>query len=222
MDKQQQHLRNENLEARSDAMDVDNCQRQQSSNGKSGTALLTPDPVNHQNQRSLIEKRGGDSIVSHLEKFQRQQSDYLWLMTPSGHVVGTDHFQKSVIRSTFPITLNDDDFGYYIDMTFADFPTDLRTRMKDLYGENQHRSTSEDVIFSEHTDGAISATLIQILAQKNDRNELEMLVGSVSLTRQPPRGHRYQQSHWEEHKERVKTALQYIYGQEAQKEISYK
>ncbi|CAF3457488.1 unnamed protein product, partial [Rotaria sp. Silwood2] len=77
------------------------------------------------------------------------------------------------------------------------------------------------ITFADHENGTVSATLVQILSQKNDRNELEMLVGSVSLTRRLSEGSYLCRSHWEQHKEPVKTVLQYIYGKEAEKELSY-
>ncbi|CAF1348913.1 unnamed protein product [Rotaria sp. Silwood1] len=93
--------------------------------------------------------------------------------------------------------------------------------MKNLYKKSHQDLISEDITFVGHENGAVSVTLVQILSQKNDRNELEMLVGSVSLTRCPSGGSYLCRSHWEQHKEQVKTALQYIYGKEAEKELSY-
>ncbi|CAF2725343.1 unnamed protein product [Rotaria sp. Silwood2] len=97
---------------------------------------------------------------------------------------------------------------------------DLRARMKNLYQKSRQNPISEDTTFADHQDGTVSATLVQILSQKNDRNELEMLVGSVSLTRRPSQDSYLCCSHWEQHKEQVKTALQYIYGKETEKELT--
>ncbi|CAF4538310.1 unnamed protein product, partial [Rotaria sp. Silwood2] len=162
-----------------------------------------------------------DLIVSYVKEFLQKQSDFCWLTQQFDRTVVSDHFQTLVVHSTFPVNLDQSDFEYYIDMTFNNFPEDLRARMKNLFQKSRQNPISEDITFADHENGTVSATLVQILSQKNDRNELEMLVGSVSLTRRPSEGSYLCRSHWEQHKEQVKTALQYIYGKEAEKELSY-
>ncbi|CAF5148531.1 unnamed protein product, partial [Rotaria sp. Silwood1] len=67
---------------------------------------------------------------------------------------------------------------------------------KNLYQKSRQNPISEDTTFADHENGTVSATLVQILSQKNDRSELEMLVGSVSLTRRPSQGSNLCRSHW--------------------------
>ncbi|CAF1511977.1 unnamed protein product [Adineta steineri] len=172
-------------------------------------------------KESVNEKSNKDLIVSYVKRFLEQQSDFTWLTQKFERSAGSDHFQNLVVRSTFPTTLTSTDFEYYIDMTFNDFPTNLRTQMKHLYQQSNHNPISEDIIFGNHENDAVSATLIQILSQKNDRDELEMLVGSISLIRRPLEGYQFPASYLKEHKDRIKTALQYMYGKEAQQELSY-
>jgi hypothetical protein len=64
--------------------------------------------------------------------------------------------------------------------------------------------------------------LIQILRHKNDHDELEMLVGSITVTRRPAKILRVSRIFWEQHGERIKKALPYLYGKEALKELPAK
>ncbi|CAF2632546.1 unnamed protein product [Rotaria sp. Silwood2] len=192
--------------------------QQKASNSNQGKPSEISNSRGSHVQKPGNEKSKKKLIVSYVNEFLQKQSDFGWLTQPFNHVVGSDHFKNLVVRSTFPVNLNQVDFEYYIDMTFNDFPPNLTTRMKDLFQTSNQNPTSDDIKISETADGAVTATLIQILCQKNDRDEIEMLVGSVSLTRRPPKGYYFTGSYWEQHKEQVKTALQYIYGKEAQKE----
>ncbi|CAF1462102.1 unnamed protein product [Rotaria sordida] len=105
-------------------------------------------------------------------------------------------------------------------MTFNDFPPELTTRMKCLFQRNNENPISEDILIDNHSDGALSTTLIQIISHKNDRNELEMLVGYVTATRRLSRGYTFTQTYWEQHRKQIKRALQYLYGKVALKELS--
>jgi hypothetical protein len=165
-----------------------------------------------------------DLIKSFVNSFLQQQSDHAWLMIPlNGNDGGCDEFKNTVAFSTFSASLNRNDFGYYIDTTFSDIPENLRTKMKGLLVTNQHSFHSEDVIFDYGgSDSKISASLIQIIAQKNQDNELEMLVGFISLVRKPTKGWRFNQDYWKSDKQKVQRGLQYIFGNEAQKEIAHK
>jgi hypothetical protein len=107
-------------------------------------------------------------------------------------------------------------------MTFSDFPEYIRIRMKALYNKNDLNSSSEDLIFDSHADGTLSAILVQILTQKNDYDELEMIAGLVSVTRKPSVGHHYVADDWQNKRNKVQRALQYIFGNEAQKEIAHR
>lgn len=164
-----------------------------------------------------------DLIKSHVDKFLQQQPDHTWLMVPINSKIGNDQFINTVVYSTFPATLNRDDFGYYIDTTFSDIDRDVRKKMKGLYITNQHSYHSEDIVFDYgEQNGKISASLLQIIAQKNDRNELEMLVGFISLIRKPGIDWHFNQDYWKSDQQRVMRGLQFIFGNQAQKEISYK
>jgi hypothetical protein len=133
-------------------------------NDNKGTASNLSNPTEDHQEQSANERPKKDLIMTYLRKFLQQQSDFIWLTQPYDRVVGSDHFQNLVVRSTFPVTLDQNDFEYYIDMTFNDFPINLRTRMKDLYHESNHNPISEDIIFTDHADGAVSATLVQIFS----------------------------------------------------------
>ena len=172
------------------------------------------------NLQSSCENRGKKSIITFLDNFLQQRSEFDWLTRPIDGFVGSDHFHNLVVRSTFPADLDQNSFGDYIDMTFNDFPSSLRTKMKHLFRENNRNATLEDVIIATNTNSTASATLIQIVMQNNDRTELEMLVGSISFTRQAPQGYQYTARYWEQHKGQVQRALQYIYGKEAKKQLS--
>jgi hypothetical protein len=162
-----------------------------------------------------------DLIKSHVDTFLQQQSDHNWLMIPLNCNGGNDQFKNTVVYSSFPATLDRNDFAYYIDTTFSDVAADMRTKMKGLYITNQHTYHSEDIVFDySGKDGKISASLLQIIAQKNDRNELEMLVGFISLIRQTPIGWQFNQDYWQSDKNKVMRGLQYMFGNQAQKEIS--
>ena len=160
------------------------------------------------------------SLSTYIKEFIKQQDMFHWFRHKFDHSTGADHFKNSVVHSTFPIHLNKNDFEYYVDMTFNDFPLELKTKMKDLYDQTDENPISEDIIIDDGSNDAISATLIQILSQKNCRNELEMLVGAVSVTRYPPQDRSFNRNYWKRHQEQIKEALQYVYGKEALKTLS--
>jgi hypothetical protein len=91
--------------------------------------------------------------------------------------------------------------------------------MKALFNKNDPSSLSKDFAFNVHDDGTQSATLIQILTEKNEYNELEMVVGVISVIQKPSMDYHYVEDNWR-NQERVQRALQYIFGMEAQKRIS--
>ncbi|CAF3161774.1 unnamed protein product [Rotaria sp. Silwood2] len=164
-----------------------------------------------------------NTIRSHVDKFVQQKSDHEWLMIPLNCKGGKDEFKNTVVYSTFPASLNGTDFGYYIDMTFCDIPDDMRKKMKGLYITNSHSFQQEDIVFDYGTtNGKISASLLQVIAQKNSARELEVVVGVISLVRTPESGWHFNNDYWRSDKDRVKRGLQYIFGNEAQKELSYK
>jgi hypothetical protein len=163
-----------------------------------------------------------DLIKSHVNTFLQQQSDHEWLIKKCVGGLGRDEFKNTIVYSTFPVSLNRDDFAYYIDMTFSDISEELRKRMKGLYITNQHSYQSEDVVFDYVVGGNITASLIQILAQKNDQNELEILFGFISLTRKPSIGFHFNADYWKSDKQKVQRGLQYIFGNQAQKEIAHR
>lgn len=159
-------------------------------------------------------------LKSYIVNFLEQRAAFHWLTQQFDRSTGSDHFQSFVVHSTFPANLNHSDFECYIDMMFNDFPSNFRTRMKNIFQQGTQNPISEDFLIDDHSDGAVSATLIQIIYHKNDRDELEMFVGSVTTTRRPCRGHRFNRTHWEKHGKQIKKALQYLYGKEALKELS--
>ena len=161
----------------------------------------------------------GNLIINHVNRFLQQQSDHKWLIKEDTGGGGQDHFTDTVVYSTFPSTLTSIDFGNYIDLTFSDLPKDLKIKMKGLYIVNSQSFQQEDIVFNYEVDGQISATLIQIIAQKNQSKELEMLVGFISLTRIPTKNWRFNNKYWQSDKDRVKRGLQYIFGNVAQKEL---
>lgn len=159
------------------------------------------------------------NLSTYVNKFLQQSSAFSWFTQQFDRSIGSDHFKNLVVRSTFPVNLVKSDFEYYIDMTFNDFSPEFKIRMKDLYSQSNDNPISEDFIINDSSDGAISATLIQILSHKNDHNELEMLVGAVNVIRYPSRNHCFNRKNWERHQEQIKKALQYLYGKEALKEL---
>lgn len=169
------------------------------------------------NNRSTKSKK---SLLAYVNEFVNQQNIFRWFTHQFDRSTGADHFKNSVVHSTFPINLNKNDFEYYVDMTFDDFPSKLTTKMKDLYDQTDENPMSEEIIIDDCSNGAISATLVQILSQKNCRNELEMLVGAVSVTRYPPQDRSFNRNYWKQHQEQIKKALQYLYGEEARKTLS--
>ncbi|CAF0800796.1 unnamed protein product [Adineta ricciae] len=159
------------------------------------------------------------NLSGHMKAFLQHQQEFFWFTKQFDHSAGSDHFRNMVVHSTFPVDLSKSDFGCYIDATFNDFPQEIQRRMKDLYQQASNDPVSEELIINESSNGAISATLIQILSHKNDRDELEMLVGSVGVTQRPPDGCRFSQFHWKQYEEKVTKALQYMYAKEALKEL---
>ncbi|CAF1049340.1 unnamed protein product [Rotaria sordida] len=154
-----------------------------------------------------------NTIILHVDKFLQQESDHKWLMVPLNCKGGKDQFKNTVVYSTFPSNLNRDDFGYYIDTTFSDLGEDMRKKMKGLYITNRHSFQQEDIVFDYGTqNGKISASLLQIISQKNASNELEVIVGVISLIRTPEIGWRFNNDYWQSDKDRVKRGLQYIFG----------
>lgn len=194
----------------------DNCNKS-ASNEAYGTAHGSREyPQISTNENS---RRG--SLNLFLKRFLNKKNEFAWL-TQLYNNVGSDHFKKSVIHSTFPVNLNQADFNYFIDMTFNDFSEDLRASIRNLYFEMNGNLTAEDIIITNDEGNAASVTLIQILCQKNDLSELEMLVGVVSLIRRPHIDNPIDQLNWQTHKEQLKNALQYIFAKEAEKELSFK
>lgn len=163
-----------------------------------------------------------DLIKSHVDVFLRQHSDHEWLIKSCNGGMGSDMFKNTIVYSTFSDSLNRDDFAYFIDTTFSDVKDELRIRMKGLFITNQHSYRSEDVVFDYGLGGHITTSLIQILSQKNDQNELEVLFGFISLTRKPSISYHFNPDYWKSDQDRVLRGLQYIFGSEAQKEIAHK
>ncbi|CAF1386975.1 unnamed protein product [Rotaria sordida] len=164
-------------------------------------------------QTSILSKR--------VSTFLQQKPDHDWLMIPLNDKGGKDQFKNIVVYAIFSSNLNRDDFAYYIDMTFCDLSEDMRKRMKGLYLTNSHSFQQEDIVFDYAAkDGKISASLLQIVAQKNRSNQLEVLVGVISLIRTPLVGWHFNNDYWKSDKCRVQRGLQYIFASEAQKELS--
>ncbi|CAF0851452.1 unnamed protein product [Adineta ricciae] len=159
------------------------------------------------------------NLSGHMKAFLQHRQEFLWFTKQFDHSAGSDHFRNMVVHSTFPVDLSKSDFGCYIDATFNDFPQEIQKRMKDLYQQASNDPVSEELIINESSNGMISARLIQILSHKNDCDELEMFVGSVGVTQRPPDGRRFNQFYWEQYKEQVTKALQYMYAKEALKEL---
>lgn len=174
------------------------------------------------NMKSGNEKPKKNDIGSHLENFRQQQPDYAWLTAPYRNTAGSDHFHKSVICSNFPASLNEDDFEYYISMTFSDFPEYIRIKMKDLFNKNDLKSSLGDLIIDNYSDGTQTAILIQILTEKNEREELKMVVGFVSVTQKPSMDYNRVEGNWQNERDKLQRALQYIFGNEAHKELDHK
>ena len=161
------------------------------------------------------------NILMHLGKFLQQKSDHDWLMVPSNCKGGRDEFKNTVVFSTFTSNLVRDDFAYYVDTTFRDLPDGMRQKLKGLYITNSHSFQQEDIVFDYATrDGKISASLLQVVAQRNRANQLEVLVGVISLVRTPEIGWHFNQDYWKSDKDRVKRGLQYIFGNDALKQIT--
>lgn len=94
--------------------------------------------------------------------------------------------------------------------------------MKGLYITNSYSFQQENILFDyASTNGQISATLLQVIAQKNDFKELELLVGVISLVRTPAIDWYFNNDYWQSDKSRVQRGLQYIFGHEALKELPY-
>ncbi|CAF0822732.1 unnamed protein product [Adineta steineri] len=163
-----------------------------------------------------------NSIMSHVDKFLQQKPDHEWLMVPLNCKGGKDQFKNTVIYSTFPANLSRDDFAYYIDMTFGDLSESMKRRLKVLFIPNHEFFKDENIDFDYGTiNGKISASLVQVISQKNTSNELEIIVGVISLVRTPEIGWHFNNDYWKSDKDRVRRGLQYIFGNEAQKVISH-
>ncbi|UJR29141.1 hypothetical protein I4U23_010355 [Adineta vaga] len=134
---------------------------------------------------------------------------------------GSDHFHKSIASATFSASLTREDYEYYIAMTFNNVPEHIRVKMKDLYDTKNEKPSSEDLILENHSDGSLSAILIQILTETDEHNELKMVVGIVSMTQRPGRNLYGIAVDWENQKDKVQRALQYIFGNEARKELTH-
>ena len=161
-----------------------------------------------------------DSIRSYLRQCLTQESDYHWLMHPFGHATDLDQHRNLVVYSTFPAPFDESDLEVYIETTFDAFSAYLREKIKALYYECLHTPISEDFILADHADGAVSATLIQILSRRHDHHKVEVVIGCVTLTRRPPAGYRFDRLYWDLQEARMKTALRYIFGREALKAMS--
>lgn len=177
-------------------------------------------PIDDEQEAHIKPKPTNSSIMSYVKDFLRRQDDCTWFMTQSSRLVRSDHFQSVVVHSTFPRTLSPEDFHYYIDTTFSDFSEDLKLTMKRLYSTNSDSPVLEEVTCVNDVHGSMTLILIQIITQINDHNELEMLVGSVSCTRHLFQDYRLRQEYWHKNKDRIKAALQYIFGNEAEKELA--
>ncbi|CAF4846694.1 unnamed protein product [Rotaria sp. Silwood1] len=167
-------------------------------------------------QTSILSKR--------VSTFLQQKPDHDWLMIPLIDKGGKDQFKNIVVYTIFSSNLNRDDFAYYIDMTFCDLPEDMRKRMKGLYLTNSHSFQQEDIVFDYGAkDGKMSASLLQIVAQKNQSNQLEVLVGVISVVRTPSVGWHFNNDYWKSDKCRVQRGLQYIFANSTQQhlEIQY-
>ena len=160
-----------------------------------------------------------DPIRSYFAKCAQQQSDYEWLTHPFDHAIDLDQYHHLVVRSSFPTPLNESDLNVYNDTAFIEFSAYLRERIKALHYQCLQNLMSEDFILADHTDGAVSATLLQSLSRRTDDGEVEMVVGLVSLTRRPPAGYRFDRLYWDQQEARTKTALRYIFGREAPKSV---
>ncbi|CAF2946979.1 unnamed protein product [Rotaria sp. Silwood2] len=162
-----------------------------------------------------------NTIRSHVNKFLQQEPDHEWLMVPLNGKCGKDEFKNTVVYSTFPSNLTRNDFAYYIDTTFSDLEEDMRKKMKGLYVTNRHSFQEETIEFDYSVkNGKISASLLQVIAEKNSANELDVIVGVISLVRTPEIGWYFNNDYWQSDKDRVKRGLQYIFGNEAQKQLS--
>ena len=159
-------------------------------------------------------------ITRHVNKFVQHEADHVWLMVPLNCQGGQDEFKNTVVYSTFPSNLSRDDFGYYVDSTFCDLPQEMRQKMKGLLITNSHSFQQEEIVFDYGVEGGkISASLLQVVAQRNISQQLEVLVGAISIVRTPEVGWHFNNDYWQSDKNRVKQGLQYIFGIEAQKEL---
>ena len=163
-----------------------------------------------------------NNIITHVDRFLQQKSDHDWLMIPLNGKQGRDEFKNTIVYSTFPANLNQTDFESYIKMTFCDLPHEHQTKMAGLRLTKSQSFQQEDVVFDyAPTTGCISATLLQIVSQRNEQNELEILVGAISLVRKPTIGLHFNNDYWQSDKSRVQRGLQYLFAIEAKKELAY-
>ncbi|CAF1222007.1 unnamed protein product [Adineta steineri] len=166
-------------------------------------------------------------ISTHVDKFLQQKSDHDWLMAPV--TGGKDQFKNNVVYSTFPSNLNRKEFENYVDKTFSGLDKETRLRIKGLYTTNTQISQQEDISFNyDEKKGffgfggrksEISASLIQMVSQRNKEYELELIIGVISLTRTLKDDSTWNRDYWKSDKDRVKRGLQYQFGNEAQKQL---
>ncbi|CAF0851434.1 unnamed protein product [Adineta ricciae] len=161
------------------------------------------------------------NISHHVNKFLEQKSDHDWLLIPLNCKSGKDQFQNTVVFSTFPADLSQAGFANYVESTFCDLQKTQREKLKGMYWTNSHTYQQEDIIFDYGVqNGKISATLLQVVSQKNAAKELQVLVGVISLIRTPETGWHFNNDYWKSDQDRVKSGLQYLFGNEAKKELA--
>lgn len=160
------------------------------------------------------------AITTRVNKFLQQESDHDWLMVKLNCKGGKDEFKNTVAFSAFPSNLTKDSFEFYVDSMFCDLPADMRKKMKGLYVIDRHSIQDENITFDYGmVNGKISASLLQIIGERNQSGQLEILVGAMSVTRTPEVGWHFKNDYWQSDKARVKRGLQYMFAMEAQKEI---
>lgn len=161
-----------------------------------------------------------NNISTRVTKFLQQKADHDWLLVPLNCKSGKDEFKNTVVYSRFPPNTKEADLFTYIDMMFNDLPEAKRKKIKAAFLTNSQSFQEEDIEFDYATkDGKISAALIQVIAQRNEVQQFEVLIGVISLVRTPEVGWQFNNDYWQSDKARAKRGLQYVFGTEAQKEL---
>ncbi|CAF4087812.1 unnamed protein product, partial [Rotaria sp. Silwood1] len=161
-------------------------------------------------------------MVIKANQFISQETEFRWFMGEKGGGHGQDTFERRVVLTTFPIDLQQEEFNEYVNKKFCDRDENTRNKIAALFKVNTDCDDEKNVTFNYEPNGGISATLTQIVFEReHSRREIRISVGYTRCIRKPKQNERLDFNYWKSNQDNVIKALQFLFGKDLKQELAF-